>query len=208
MRHRQLATIDGPAAASGVSGIPARRHHPVRLSRYYSTMSDHRLSRRRFLGTALAGAATIALGSRELVAQAQQASSQRKTLPAGIPKAITIYKDPNCGCCTEWVKHVQASGFDATVRDTPDMTAVKASLGVPATLHSCHTAKVGAYVVEGHVPADLIVRMLQEKKTDVRGLAVPCMPAGSPGMEMGSRKDKYDVMQFDKAGKARVFASR
>jgi hypothetical protein len=120
---------------------------------------------------------------------------------------MTIYKDPNCGCCTEWVKHVQAAGFVATVRDTADMDTVKASMGVPATLKSCHTAKVGAYVVEGHVPADLIVRLLIEKKSDARGLAVPGMPMGSPGME-GSRKDRYDVMLFDKAGKAKVYASR
>jgi hypothetical protein len=171
-------------------------------------MSDQRVSRRNFLGAALAGAVTLALGARESTAQARQPAKGRKVLPAGIPKAMTVYKDPNCGCCTEWVKHVQAAGFDTTIRDTADMNSVKASFGVPAALHSCHTVKVGAYVVEGHVPADLIVRMLQEKKSDVRGLAVPGMPMGSPGMEQGGRKDRYDVMLFDKAGKTRVFASR
>jgi hypothetical protein len=198
-----MAVIRGTSARCEQSAIHLRiRFH------YYSAMSDQRLSRRHFLGAAFAGAATFALGARELTAQAQQATKGRKTLPVGIPKQMVIYKDPNCGCCTEWVKHVQAAGFDTTVRDTTDMNSVKASLGVPAALHSCHTVKVGAYVLEGHVPADLVVRLLQEKKSDVRGLAVPGMPVGSPGMEMGGRKDKYDVVLFDKAGKTRVFASR
>lgn len=176
-------------------------------------MSETPLSRRRFLGAAASGVvavAAVAVGAPQLLAQvrSRDLAQARPSLPAGVPAEMAIYKDPSCGCCTEWVKHVQAAGFKATVHDTSDMNAVKASLGVPASLHSCHTAKVGAYVVEGHVPADLVVKLLRDKPADARGLAVPGMPVGSPGMEMGGRKDKYDVMVFDKAGKSRVYASR
>lgn len=122
-------------------------------------------------------------------------------------RAMTVYKDPNCGCCEQWVAHVKAAGFVVTVRDTADMQTVKASLGVPDALGSCHTARVGTYTIEGHVPADLIKKLLAEKPV-ARGLAVPGMPIGSPGMEQGNRKDPYDVLLFDKAGKTKVYASR
>jgi hypothetical protein len=102
---------------------------------------------------------------------------------------------------------VKQAGFAVTVRDIADMASVKASFGVPDALGSCHTAKVGPYVVEGHVPADLIKRLLREQPAG-RGLAVPGMPMGSPGMEQGGRKDAYDVLLFDKAGKTKVYASR
>ena len=128
-------------------------------------------------------------------------------LSSRLPRAITVYKDPNCGCCKEWVKHVSAAGFTATVHDTADMDSVKRAMGVPESLASCHTARVGTYIIEGHVPADLIERLLTDAPV-ARGLAVPGMPMGSPGMEMGGRKDKFDVMLFDKSGKSRVFASR
>ncbi len=122
-------------------------------------------------------------------------------------RAMTVYKDPNCGCCEQWVTHVEKAGFRVTVRDTADMESVKASFGVPSGLGSCHTARVGSYTIEGHVPADLIVKLLEEQPVG-RGLAVPGMPIGSPGMEQGGRKDAYVVLLFDKAGKTRVFASR
>ena len=130
----------------------------------------------------------------------------RPVLPAA-DRAMTVYKDPNCGCCAEWVKHVQKAGFVATVRDMTDMVTVKRNLGVPEALESCHTARIGRYTIEGHVPADLIIRLVDEKSAS-RGLAVPGMPVGSPGMEMGAKKDKYDVLAFDAAGKTRVYASR
>jgi len=130
------------------------------------------------------------------------------TLEAQAPvRTMTVYKDPNCGCCEEWVAHVRKAGFTVTVRDTADMESVKSSMGVPAGLGSCHTARVGTYTIEGHVPADLIVKLLKEQPV-ARGLAVPGMPMGSPGMEQGGRKDAYDVLLFDKAGKSRVYASR
>jgi hypothetical protein len=158
-------------------------------------------SRRAFLAslTAIAaGVGAASVGAAPLPAQARRPSAAR---------AITVYKDPNCGCCSKWIDHLKAAGFTPTVHDTTDMSAVKASMGVPKALESCHTARVGAYTIEGHVPADVITKLLAEKPAGV-GLAVPGMPAGSPGMEMGGRKDPYDVMLFDKAGKSRVYVSR
>jgi hypothetical protein len=120
--------------------------------------------------------------------------------------AMVVYKDPNCGCCKLWVDHVKAAGFAVSVRDSSDVASVKKRQGVPPRLYSCHTAIVGGYVVEGHVPADLVQRLLKEKPKLV-GLAVPGMPAGSPGMEQGS-KEPYEVLTFDAAGKTTVYAKR
>lgn len=120
---------------------------------------------------------------------------------------ITVYKSPTCGCCSKWVDHLRRHGFRVIAKDTADVDAVKAKLGVPSPLHSCHTAVVRGYVVEGHVPADVIQRLLKEKPKVV-GIAVPGMPAGSPGMEMGSRKDSYNVVAFTSRGASRVFAKR
>ena len=163
-------------------------------------------NRRAFLFVAaqlgVASLATV-VGARALVAQP---APKRAIAGAALPP-MTVYKDPNCGCCTEWVSHVRKAGFVVTVRDTADMSSVKASFGVPSALESCHTARVGAYAIEGHVPADLIQKLLREQPA-ARGLAVPGMPMGSPGMEQGSQKDAYDVVLFDKAGKTRVYASR
>jgi hypothetical protein len=120
--------------------------------------------------------------------------------------SITVYKDPSCGCCTKWVEHLRAAGFKLAVHDRGDMDALKDSLGVPAALRSCHTAVAGKYVVEGHVPASDVTRLLAAKPKGVVGLAVPDMPAGSPGMEMKGRRDPYDVVAFSANGKTTVFA--
>lgn len=119
---------------------------------------------------------------------------------------ITVYKSPTCGCCGKWVKHLEEAGFSVDVEDRRDLGPVKAEVGVPRRLQSCHTAKVGDYFVEGHVPADLIKRML-ESKPDIRGLAVPGMPMGSPGME-GPRKDVYNVLTVNRDGSTGVYATR
>lgn len=138
---------------------------------------------------------------------AQAPRQPKSTAAASKPlRDMVVYKDPNCGCCAQWVKHVQKAGFTVTVRDTADMKTVKASFGVPAALESCHTARIGKYSIEGHVPADLIAKLIDEQPV-ARGLAVPGMPQGSPGMEMGA-KEKFDVLLFDAAGKTRVYASR
>ena len=119
---------------------------------------------------------------------------------------VVVYKSPTCGCCSKWVTHMERNGFKVTVHDLRNMSPVKTQLGVPRHLQSCHTAKVGGYVVEGHVPADVIVRMLQERP-EIKGIAVPGMPMGSPGME-GPRKDPYDVLAMQKDGRTSVYESR
>lgn len=123
------------------------------------------------------------------------------------PMPMTVYKSPSCGCCKSWVTHMQGAGFTVKVIDMDDLTAVKKNAGVPQKLQSCHTALVGAYVIEGHVPADLVKKMLNQKP-QITGLAVPGMVTGSPGMEMGESKDPYDVIAFDRTGKTSVFAKR
>ena len=118
---------------------------------------------------------------------------------------VTVYKDPNCGCCSLWVQHLERAGFRVTATNTSDMPALRAKLGVPAHVQSCHTAVVGDYVVEGHVPADDVKRMLSTRP-DVKGIAVPGMPIGSPGMEQGNVKHQYSVLSFDATGRTSVFA--
>lgn len=122
------------------------------------------------------------------------------------PVSITVYKDPSCGCCAKWVEHLRASGLAPEVHDRSDMDALKDSLGVPLELRSCHTAVAGRFVVEGHVPAADVKRLLAAAPAHVVGLAVPGMPAGSPGMEMGGRGDRYDVIAFGAKGTRSVFA--
>ena len=112
---------------------------------------------------------------------------------------ITVHKDPNCGCCSGWVRHLQQAGFAVKAIDTAELDVIKTRLGVPADLAACHTAQVGPYVVEGHVPAIALERFLAEKP-DATGLAVPGMPIGSPGMEGGS-PEQYDVVLFGPAGR-------
>lgn len=141
------------------------------------------------------------------VAAAAAAAAFPALLGATAATPMVVYKDPNCGCCAKWVTLMRSAGYEISVRDTADMQPIKRRYQVPAALASCHTALVGGYVVEGHVPAELISRLLKEKPK-VLGLAVPGMPAGSPGMEMGGEKDAYDVLTFDAAGKTTVFARR
>ena len=133
------------------------------------------------------------------------AASAPPSRTSAAPTRITVFKDPNCGCCRSWVEHLRKHGFDVVARDTSGMDRVKSTAAVPAGLHSCHTAFVNGYVVEGHVPAADIRRLLAEKPK-VAGIAVPGMPAGSPGMEMGGRADKYDVVAFTRGGQTKVFA--
>jgi len=114
-------------------------------------------------------------------------------------QVITVHKDPNCGCCSGWVKHLQTAGFTAKTIDTADLDAVKTRLGVPADLAACHTAQIAGYVVEGHVPAIALKRFLDEKPR-ATGLAVPGMPIGSPGMEGGS-PEPYEVVLFEPTGR-------
>jgi hypothetical protein len=146
--------------------------------------------------------------------QAQPAAAgagETRSSPVGAQVAqaalVTVYKSPTCGCCKAWVEHLQQAGYRVEVHDTADVQPVKNALGVPGALASCHTAHVGGYAIEGHVPADVIARLLREHPSDVAGLAVPGMPAGSPGME-GMGTEPYDVVAFTKSGATRVYASR
>lgn len=119
---------------------------------------------------------------------------------------ITVYKSSTCGCCAKWVDHLRANGFETTVHDEEAMDRVKDRLGVPQALRSCHTALVDTYIVEGHVPASEIHRLLKQRPK-IMGLAVPGMPAGTPGMaEPGSATGGYDVVAFQRDGAAQRFA--
>jgi hypothetical protein len=120
--------------------------------------------------------------------------------------ALTVYKDPSCGCCTKWVEHLRAEGLRPVVHDREDMDALKDSLGIPAALRSCHTAVAGKYLIEGHVPAADVKRLVARAPRGVVGLAVPGMPAGAPGMEMPGRSDRYTVVAFAANGTTSAFA--
>jgi len=124
---------------------------------------------------------------------------------ASASDAVVVYKTPRCGCCVDWVAHLRANGFSVTVEEMQDLSPIKARFGVPADLESCHTAIVDGYVVEGHVPASDVRRLLAEKPA-ARGIAVPGMPVGSPGMERGDEREPYQVIQFGDQGRA-VFAT-
>ena len=119
---------------------------------------------------------------------------------------LVVYKSPTCGCCKKWVQHMRDNGFSVEVHEQYNVTPKKDEYGVPRRLRSCHTARIGGYVVEGHVPADVVKRLLEEKPA-IAGVAVPGMPMGSPGME-GFRKDPYDIISFTSTGRTGIFASR
>jgi hypothetical protein len=120
------------------------------------------------------------------------------------PVEMTVYRSPTCGCCGQWLEHMTKHGFVITDIKTDGMDAIKKKYGVPENLQSCHTALVDGYVIEGHVPA-ADVRALLQKRPQAAGLTVPGMPSGTPGMEMGGRKDPFAVLEFDKKGSAKTF---
>lgn len=117
---------------------------------------------------------------------------------------IVVYKSPTCGCCNKWVKHLETSGFKVKTINKRNMNPVKMQFGVKRQYQSCHTAKIGKYFIEGHVPARDIKKLLKEKP-NAKGLAVPGMPMGSPGME-GHRKDRYSVLLIDKTNKSEIYS--
>lgn len=162
-------------------------------------MNDHTMTRRSMLGALArsfgAGAALSAL--LPLTSRADAMSA---------PPTITVYKDPSCGCCTKWVEHLRSAGLRPDVHDRADMDALKNSLGVPSALRSCHTAVAGRYVIEGHVPAADVKRLLAAAPKGILGIAVPDMPAGAPGMEVPGRADRYDVIAFAADGTTKLFA--
>jgi hypothetical protein len=150
------------------------------------------MDRRRFLVTALLASPAVAAAQR-----------QQRALPT-----MTVYKDANCGCCSAWIEHLETAGFTVTPRNVPDLNAIKRELGVAPRLASCHTGVLGKYLVEGHVPADLILKLWREQRAG-RGLAVPGMPIGSPGMEVpGRAAERYQVLLFTERGETSVYATR
>jgi hypothetical protein len=143
----------------------------------------------------------LALGAWLLLVPAIGTTAQTRPTP------VEVYKSPTCGCCSKWIDHLQSHGFIAKATNTDTIDEIKNSRGIPQKARSCHTAIVGGYVVEGHVPAADIHRLLKERPAVV-GIAVPGMPIGSPGMEVpGTPAQKYDVVSFSKDGSIRVFAS-
>ena len=127
------------------------------------------------------------------------------TPAAAEPAEVHVYKTPTCGCCGKWVDHLRQRGFPVRTTDLPKLDEVKSMNGVPRQLSSCHTAIVGSYVIEGHVPAEDVIRLLSEKPA-IAGLAVPRMPIGSPGME-GPNPQRYRVLAFDSDSKVTIFAT-
>lgn len=133
-------------------------------------------------------------------------SAVAQTKPAAAKPQMSVYKTPTCGCCGKWVEKMQTSGFNTSVTDMEDVGPIKTKHGLPPRLASCHTTLVGGYVIEGHVPAEDIKRLLRERPAGIVGLAAPGMPAGSPGMDVPN-SPAYDVLAFDKTGKTRVYAT-
>lgn len=148
------------------------------------------LSRRSFVGLAALGAVATVAGRTVSIVHAAP--------------VLDVYKSPYCGCCGAWVEHMRGASFQVRVTETEDLDPIKARLGVPPDLRSCHTAVIDGYVIEGHVPARDVTRLLADRPTAI-GLAVPGMPIGSPGMEQGGQRDPYQVMLFSSSGRS-VFA--
>ena len=119
---------------------------------------------------------------------------------------VVVYKSATCSCCSGWVKHMRDNGFNMMTQNVQDVSQYKERANLPEDIRSCHTAFVDGYAIEGHVPASDIKRMLTQKP-DIRGLAVPGMPIGSPGMEYGDRKDRYQVISYTKDGVKTVYSS-
>lgn len=161
------------------------------------------------LRTPLLVVATVALASVAAISSREsRAEVVVPAVPDAAPVAMHVYKSPTCGCCKSWVEHMKQAGFAVTVTDLSEtaLQQEKTRRGVTSALASCHTAVVGEYVVEGHVPVEDIQRLLREKPA-ITGIAAPGMPRGSPGMEVpGGVKDAYNVIAFTKSGKSSVFA--
>lgn len=155
-------------------------------------------SRRAVMRTGAAAVGLVLLGC------SRESEGKPAAKPRGLTK-LTMYKDPSCGCCGKWGDAAKAAGFQLAVAETNDIYGLKTRLGVPDELISCHTTIAGPYVVEGHVPLDAVKRLLATRPK-IKGIAVPGMPLGSPGMEVPGRPaQKFDVMAFDAAGKVSVF---
>ena len=185
-----------------------KRHKPTRAS-------SRRVGRTTWIAGGIGLAAVVTVGvavfagrsdERDTPSLTASRSTESQLSTSALP-VVDVYKSPTCGCCSKWVDHMREEGFEVRTTDTSELADFKASHGVPRQMESCHTALVGGYVVEGHVPASDIQRLLRERP-GIRGVAVPGMPIGSPGMEIpGTKAQPYDVIAFDKTGRTEVFAS-
>lgn len=160
----------------------------------------------------LAGCDTAPDGERTESTPAQavdrmEAASSAAQGSRPVVSEVVVYKSPTCGCCNGWIAHLESEGFDVEGVDVAayaELNRKKVEHGVPGNLGSCHTARVGGYTIEGHVPAEIVARLLRERPDDIVGLAVPGMPIGSPGME-GPSPEVYHVIAFDAEGNQRVY---
>lgn len=166
---------------------------PRTKSRAVRGSQTTQMTRRAWLGAAAGGAALFLVGGVLLRRE------------GGAQGTITVYRDPSCGCCGNWVDRMRQQGFDADVREVADVARIKREHGVPERLYSCHTSIAGDFVFEGHVPPDLVIQVLRDQPA-IAGLAVPGMPPSSPGMETGP--GTYEVISFSRDGKTAVFAVR
>lgn len=166
-------------------------------------------SRRAIVAALLASGGLVAAGC----SAADKKARDRAREPSPTPKvaaaalAMTVNRDPSCGCCEAWAELARKAGYRVSLVDNPDMPAVKRQFGVPEELASCHTAIVGGYAIEGHVPFADVARLLERKPAGIKGIAVAGMPRGAPGMEMpDGSSDPFQVMAFDAAGRVTAFA--
>jgi|JI10StandDraft_1071094.scaffolds.fasta_scaffold361195_2 hypothetical protein len=186
MRHTSLTLFTGLLALS--------------LTSCAASTSDNAIS-------AVSSTVPVVAASKHDLLSPQVAARNASLNKNSVLPEMTVYKSPTCGCCTSWVEHMQKSGLKVIVVETDDLNVIKNKLGVPTELASCHTAKVGNYFVEGHVPADDVKRLLQGN-SDVLGIAVPGMPMGSPGMEVPSGEvQPYTVTQVNKDASLSIFST-
>lgn len=171
------------------------------------------VTRRAWLGVTALGAVGVIVGSRFLratddltaVAPSSGAGAAAVTGEATLASDVMVYKSPTCGCCEKWIEHMEKNGFAVRFEDMDNVVPIKQRLGVPQDLWSCHTSVIGEYTFEGHVPADLVRKVLAEKPR-ASGLAVPGMPPASPGMDQGNAP--YEVKLFTRDGKITLYATR
>ena len=176
-----------------------RRKHRVRVSKVAAS-------------GALMSALLAGCGSREAVrnevARGEPPAAQSQATAPTKAEIITVFRDPNCGCCSLWAQKARQAGYDVRITNRPDMISVKQHHGVPTDLSSCHTSLVAGYVIEGHVPVEDVERLLRERPKDIKGIAVAGMPTGSPGMETPDRtKEPFDVIAFGANGQTRLYRS-
>ena len=154
--------------------------------------------------TAVAGLTLLGCSARGTASETGEEKPPGRT--TGATNAMLVFRDPSCGCCHTWAEIAGKAGYDVELRDHPDMPGLKRRLGVPEQLASCHTAQIAGMVIEGHVPLEDVARLLEERPAGIKGIAVPGMPLGSPGMEVpDGTKQPFTVMAFDTTGKVTEF---